>query len=147
MSDQDKMSQCCTCGFKWRTGQDGSHHCSEFLLIKMTAIKEKLKECRQKNPISKSLKELDVLVNGQSLIRFKPQERNEMSFNFTIKPYDVKEPTAPFCVYDRLGTFIISIKASQNNDEFIEMFDAFFERGKKLGREEAQEEIREKLGL
>lgn len=23
-----KMSECCTCGTKWRTGQDGSHSCS-----------------------------------------------------------------------------------------------------------------------
>lgn len=24
----DEISKCCTCGFEWRTGQDGSHSCS-----------------------------------------------------------------------------------------------------------------------
>ena len=70
-----------------------------------------------------------------------------MSFNFRIKPHDVKEPKAPFYVYDRSGELIAPIKASENNDEFIELIDKFFERGKRIGREEAQREIREKLGL
>ncbi len=25
---EPKMSQCCTCGYSWRNGQDGSHSCA-----------------------------------------------------------------------------------------------------------------------
>ena len=28
-------SQCCTCGYQWPTGHDGSHSCSENLLKKL----------------------------------------------------------------------------------------------------------------
>lgn len=27
-----KKSECCTCGYSWRTGMDGSHSCAENLL-------------------------------------------------------------------------------------------------------------------
>jgi hypothetical protein len=30
-----ETSTCCTCGYTWVTGRGGSHHCSEYLLLKL----------------------------------------------------------------------------------------------------------------
>lgn len=30
-----KMSECCTCGYQWPTGQDGSHTCSVYMQKKI----------------------------------------------------------------------------------------------------------------
>lgn len=44
MSNADiKMSECCTCGAKWQTGQDGSHSCSSKLSKDNQALVEQNK--------------------------------------------------------------------------------------------------------
>lgn len=44
MSNTDiKMSECCTCGTKWQTGQDGSHSCSSKLSNDNQALVEQNK--------------------------------------------------------------------------------------------------------
>ena len=40
---------CCTCGYEWEKGQNGSHHCSNFLLIRIKdlekALNDQLNDC------------------------------------------------------------------------------------------------------
>ena len=31
----DNKSKCCSCGYEWETGKDGSHQCSEKLKARM----------------------------------------------------------------------------------------------------------------
>jgi hypothetical protein len=45
MSDQE-LCTCCTCGYEWRTGQDGSHSCSKYLKAKLDAQSEELAALR-----------------------------------------------------------------------------------------------------
>jgi len=52
-----KMSECCTCGNKWRTGQDGSHSCTKAMALRikeleaaLTKIKEITGELGGQNP-------------------------------------------------------------------------------------------------
>lgn len=40
------MCECGTCGYQWRRGQDGSHHCSVFLRAKLTAAESALAEAK-----------------------------------------------------------------------------------------------------
>ena len=45
MSNEDiKMSECCTCGTKWRTGQDGSHSCTRAMALRIKELEAALCE-------------------------------------------------------------------------------------------------------
>ena len=44
MPKDNKYSECCTCGFKWITGQDGHHSCSEVLLSRLKKLELELKQ-------------------------------------------------------------------------------------------------------
>lgn len=37
------MATCCTCGYKWRNGQDGTHTCSVTLLKRIDDLKKAMK--------------------------------------------------------------------------------------------------------
>ena len=43
MNNEDiKMSECCTCGTKWRAGQDGRHSCTQSMALRIKELEEAL---------------------------------------------------------------------------------------------------------
>lgn len=44
MSDTPKTSSCCTCGYTWRTGSDGSHICSVYMAATIDMLTTALAE-------------------------------------------------------------------------------------------------------
>jgi hypothetical protein len=47
MIDQE-LCTCCTCGYEWRIGQDGSHICSKYLTAKLDAMAKELAALRDR---------------------------------------------------------------------------------------------------
>ena len=41
-----KLSTCCTCGYQWPTGQNGSHQCSIELLSKIETMAKALEKIK-----------------------------------------------------------------------------------------------------
>lgn len=49
MSDENKCS-CCTCGYEWQRGKNGSHSCSQVLLNRVNRMKWLLRHVMQDMP-------------------------------------------------------------------------------------------------
>lgn len=50
-----KMASCCTCGYEWRQGQDGSHSCTQHMqrtIEQLAAEIERLKAAQSMSPAS-----------------------------------------------------------------------------------------------
>lgn len=54
---------CCTCGYKWPKGTNGSHNCSTYLLDQVNSLQQQLDKSRELNrQILKSFRfEIDIL--------------------------------------------------------------------------------------
>ena len=37
-----QKSKCCTCGFEWETGKNGSHSCAETLLKQIAGLQDRI---------------------------------------------------------------------------------------------------------
>ena len=47
MSKEREMSECCTCGYQWPTGQSGTHSCIRMLKDKIERMQETITEMDQ----------------------------------------------------------------------------------------------------
>lgn len=64
-----KLSTCCTCGYSWLTGQDGSHSCSNYLLQKIKRLEH---DWKLENRI------IELLIVGGFVKREKAEEARQL---------------------------------------------------------------------
>lgn len=64
-----KFSTCCTCGYSWLAGKDGSHSCAEYLLQK---IKRLERDWKLENRI------IELLIVGGFVKREKAEEARQL---------------------------------------------------------------------
>lgn len=78
----DKQSECCTCGSKWITGQDGSHSCVDNLQTKIEELEEDLAACDPCQICAIHLKDLEheksVSKIFQELLETRDTEINKL---------------------------------------------------------------------
>ena len=102
MSDIE-MSECCTCGFKWMTGQDGSHSCADNLSLTIDDLVKQNKDLSTRiERLEFSLDDLDCYIADADMkneelkkqieklreVLAKALEYVDADFENKIKPYN-----------------------------------------------------------
>ena len=64
-----KFSTCCTCGYSWLTGKNGSHSCADYMLQK---IKRLERDWKLENQI------IELLIVGGFVKREKAEEARQL---------------------------------------------------------------------
>jgi len=69
VNPDSKYSTCGTCGFRWFTGNDGSHSCTEYLLQKIKRLEQ---DWKLENRI------IELLIVGGFVKREKAEEARQL---------------------------------------------------------------------
>lgn len=74
-----KLTECCTCGYKWRTGQDGHHSCSTQLHKEVEKLKLIDDYRKQEMKTAEKVYELDLtlLTAQRDLLKAKVKRLEE----------------------------------------------------------------------
>lgn len=90
----NEFSECCTCGYKWKTGQDGSHSCSQHLIKKLELAEAE--NARLQSEIDAANAQGPVIrVRDGRVVDFNPNYDGDVSNGeFFARPIPAQQPPA-----------------------------------------------------